>query len=142
MVTTERDRGIGLETESLTAVHWAAVGLAVLTGVIHLYLYAVEGFLPFLLGGLGYLGAVVLLLLNVRRLILYAVGIPFVLVHIAGWVAAGMPDGGWALAAAPALVNLGTVDKFVEVLLLVALAYLVWASVRTPVPSGQREQTS
>lgn len=121
-MTTE-DAGIGLEVGSFTAVHWFAVLLAVATGAIHLFLYAAEGFLPFLLGGLGYFGAVVLLLFNVRRRWLYLVGVPFVLLHIGGWVAAGMPDGGWVLEAAP-MVTLGTVDKLVEVLLLVTLIYL------------------
>ncbi|WP_224333364.1 hypothetical protein [Haloprofundus halobius] len=56
--------------EPLTRLHWTAVGLAATTGFVHLYLYWVQGFVPFLLAGLGFLGAVALLVTGVNRRIL------------------------------------------------------------------------
>lgn len=143
MAETASGFDFSLDTESLTPVHWGAIALALVTGVIHLYLFQVEEFLPFLLGGLGYLGAVVLLLVGFYRRILYLVGVPFVLLHIGGWVDAGMPDGGWVLGVAPDLVTLGTIDKVIEVVLLVLLVYLYWTETRTTAPQSPRaEQAS
>lgn len=80
---------------------------------MHLYLFWSEGWPPFLLGGLGFFGAIVLLLFDVFRKWLYALGIPFTLVHIGGWLAQGMPN-----------FRLGVFDKTVQVILIVLLAYL------------------
>lgn len=102
-----RKFGIGFEIESFTVVHWAAILLAAVTGVVHLYLFWNEGWPPFLLGGLGFFGAIVLLLFNVFRKWLYALGIPYTLAHIAGWLARGMPN-----------FRLGEFDKTVQVLLI------------------------
>ncbi|MFB6074727.1 MAG: hypothetical protein ABEJ89_06920 [Haloarculaceae archaeon] len=106
--------------------------------MIHLYLYTSEGFLPFLLGGLGYLGAVVLLLFNVRRRLLYLVGIPYALLHTVGWAAAGMPDGGWTLAALP-VVTLGSVDKLIEIVLIGMLVYLYRNESGAPAYATERQ---
>lgn len=130
--------GIGLELESLTITHWVALMLVATTGVVHLYLYTTEGFLPFLLGGLGYLGAIGLFLFNVRRRILYLVGILFAALHIVGWISAGMPDGGWALSAFP-MVNLGTLNKLVEIVLVGLLGYLYRRESAATVPTSQQQ---
>lgn len=60
------------------------------TGVVDLFWN--EGWPPFLLGGLGFFGAIVLLLFDVFRKWLYALAIPYTLAHIAGWLARGMPN--------------------------------------------------
>lgn len=93
-----------------------AILLAAITGVVHLYLYTTEGFPLFLLGGLGFFGAILLLIIlpDYRRY-LYLVGIPYTLIFIAGWLAQGMPN-----------FQLGVFDKVVEVLLILILVYLYW----------------
>lgn len=106
--------------EPMTRLHWVASVLATITGVVHLYLYWVQGFLPFLLAGLGFFGAVVLLVVGVNRRLLYAVGIPFTGLQIVAWVVMGMPD-----------FALGVFDKTVEVALVAALAYLFVTERRT-----------
>ncbi|RRJ33761.1 DUF7475 family protein [Halocatena pleomorpha] len=72
-------------TESLTTLHWIAIGLTIITGVIHLVLgiMAFPGVLPtaFLLAGIGFFAGIGLLLLGYRRS-LYIVGVPFVAVQI------------------------------------------------------------
>lgn len=113
MAITARSQGYRFQTDTLTGVHWAAVGLATLTGVVHLYLYWTQEFLPFLLAGLGFFGAVGLLMLNFHRRALYAVGIPYTAVQMAAWYVQGMPE-----------FQLGVFDKAVQALLIVLLAYL------------------
>ncbi|WP_435333027.1 DUF7475 family protein [Haloarchaeobius sp. TZWWS8] len=108
-------RGIVLASrdEPLTRLHWVAIVLAVTTGIVHLYLYWMQEFIPFLLAGLGFLGAVALLVAGVNRRLLYAVGIPFTASQIAVWVVQGMPE-----------FVLGVADKSVQVALIASLAYL------------------
>lgn len=91
-----RDPRIGLSIWTVGPLAWLAIALTATTGLVHLYLYMVDGFLPFLLGGLGYLGAIVLLLvLPGYRRWLYLVGIPYVLVHLAaGWPRGCHPAAG------------------------------------------------
>lgn len=104
----------GFTTAGLTATHYAAIGLAGVTGLIHLYLYYAQEFLPFLLAGLGFFGAVGLLLtLPSYRPWLYLAGIPYTLAQMAGWYLAGMPD-----------FELGVADKAVQVALIGLLAVL------------------
>lgn len=117
-----------LETESLTRLHWVGVVLAVLTGLSHLVLAAL--FLPepfgivFLLAGLGFFGGVALLLLNVRRRLLYRVGVVYTLVQIVAYFPANAdyldPLLGW-----PAADPLGFADKVVQVALVVVLIQLI-----------------
>ena len=84
MATTTRRR-FRFETESLTSLHWIALVLAAITGVIHLYLFTTEGWIPFLLAGAGFFGAIVLVLFNVYRHWLYAAGIVYTLAQIVGY---------------------------------------------------------
>lgn len=116
MAETTRSIGrivLASRDEPLTRLHWVAIVLALTTGVVHLYLYWVQEFLPFLLAGLGFIGAVVLLVAGVNRRALYVVGVPFTGVQIVAWLAMGMPD-----------FALGVFDKTVELALITALAYL------------------
>jgi hypothetical protein len=114
----------GLQTDSLTPVHWLGVALAAITGVIHLVL--ASGLLStpigvsFLLAGLGFLGALVLLLLGVRRRLLYAVGIPFTGVQIVLWYLIRVQGNGLSSLGA-----LDYVDKAAQIALILVLGYLL-----------------
>jgi hypothetical protein len=76
-VTTAPAGRFGFDTATMPPTHWLLGGLAAVTGVIHLYLYVEQGFLPFLLAGVVFLGAIVAMLFNVYRRVVYALGIPF-----------------------------------------------------------------
>ena len=125
-MATETDTagGLALQTDSLTTIHWVGVALALVSGVIHLVIGV--GFLPsgfgiiFVLAGLGFFGAVALVLLDLRRRLVYLVGVPFTGVQIAIWYQVQVAERG--------LFNLGTldyVDKAAQVLLIVILLYLI-----------------
>lgn len=120
--TATRHRRIGFETASLEPLHWLAIVLAAATGAIHLYLYTTEDWLPFLLAGVGFFGAIVLLIvLPGYRRWLYPLGILFVLVQIVGYVF--LPLGPlW----------LGILDKVIQVALILVLVQLF----RTAQPVG------
>ena len=113
MATETAESGLGIETNTLTGAHWAAIGLAATTGLVHLYLFWSQEFLPFLLAGLGFFGAIALLLVGIRHRFLYLAGVLYTLAQMGGWVAAGMPDF-W----------LGVFDKIVQLALIVVLVYL------------------
>lgn len=111
----------GTETASLTGVHWSAIALAGVSGLIHLVLAAIFPAtvlrVSFLLAGLGFLGAIVLFLLDYRRRLLYLVGIPFTGVQIVLWYVVVQPT--------PGTVNvLDVIDKTAQVVLIVLLVYL------------------
>jgi hypothetical protein len=105
-----------VETDSLTSIHWLAVGLAVLTGVIHVYAGVVEGRLPLLLAGVGFLVAIGLFLLDYRRRMLYLVGVAYTGIQIPLWYVANAGE----------FTALGYVDKIIQVILIAILAYLYW----------------
>ena len=112
---------VRFETASLTATHWVAIGLAALSGLIHLLLAVIISQTAlrasFLLAGIGFLGAILLVLVNYRRRLLYLVGIPFVGVQIVLWYLVVEPT----LATLHAL---DAVDKLAQTLLIVLLIYL------------------
>lgn len=111
---TVRQPTFELTTRGLTGTHYAALVLASVTGVVHIYLYVVQGFLPFLLAGLGFFGAIgLLLVMPGYRSWLYLAGIPYTLIQMGGWVVAGMPD-----------LALGVADKVVQVALIALLVVL------------------
>lgn len=108
------ERGeIGFDMSKMSWAHWLAALLTAVTGGIHVFLYFDQGFLPFLFAGVVFYGAIVGLLFNVYRRLLYVIGIPFVLGQIGLWAAQGMPD-----------IEIAIVDKPVQVLLILLLAYL------------------
>lgn len=122
---TQRSRiGLADGLESLATLDWVAVVLAVATGAIHVYLYMTEDWLPFLLAGAGFFGAIALLVALPRyRHWLYPVGALFVLSQIVGYL---------LLPLGPLWI--GVLDKVIQVALLVALVQLF----RT---SGKSEST-
>jgi hypothetical protein len=125
-MATETGSGVSLDLDTLTPVHWVGVVLAVVSGAIHLALGV--GFLPspfgvsFVLAGLGFAGAVALLLVGYRRRLLYGVGIPFTGVQVVLWYLVRVRGEGF-----PAFgeATLDYVDKAAQVLLILVLAYLL-----------------
>lgn len=105
-----------VETESLTTIHWLAVLLVLATGVIHVYAGIVEGRIPVSLAGIGFLGAVVLFLLDYRRPLLYLVGIFYTAVQFPLWYVANAGE----------FTAVGYADKTIQAVLVVVLAYLYW----------------
>jgi hypothetical protein len=121
---TDTAGGLALQTDSLTTVHWVGVVLALVSGAIHLYLGVSFLSSPlgiaFLLAGLGFFGAVALVLLDVRRRLVYLAGVPFTGLQIAIWYQVQVAQRG--------LFNLGAldyVDKAAQVGLIVILLYLI-----------------
>lgn len=109
-------------TASLSPLHWVGIALAVVTGIVHLVLGI--GFLPhwmgvaFLLAAGGFFGAVVLVVLEYRRRLLYLVGIPYTAVQIVLWYALNQPAGIADISGAEAI------DKLAQVALIVVLLVL------------------
>lgn len=116
--------GSTLATESLTTLHWFGIVLALVSGVIHLAIGIGSITNPlgvsFVLAGLGFFGAVALLLVDYRRRLLYAVGVPFVGVQIVLWLALNQQ---WSLAL-DTIDPSEAVDKVAQVVLVVILLVL------------------
>ncbi|NLV09554.1 hypothetical protein ACAH01_14655 [Halomicrobium sp. HM KBTZ05] len=116
--TADRQSEGTLATESLTTLHWAGIGLAAITGAIHLWLgvsfLSSPMGLTFLFAGVVYVGAIIGVLLDVRRRLLYLLGIPFTAGQIPIWLAVNWPDLG----------AIGIGDKVVQVALIAVLAVL------------------
>jgi hypothetical protein len=83
----------GLDLETITPLHWVAVGLALISAVIHL-VFGIELLLDgrntqlavsFVLAAGGFVGAVVLFLFDYHRKWLYLIGIPFTGFQIVYW---------------------------------------------------------
>lgn len=114
---SRQDEG-ALATASLTTLHWIGIALAAITGGIHLWLGV--SFVPsplgiaFLFAGVVYVGAIAGVLLDVRRRLLYLLGIPFTAGQIPIWLAANWPDLG----------AIGIGDKVVQVALIAVLVVL------------------
>jgi len=113
-----------LAVESLTPLHWLGVAMALISAAVHIVLGV--GFLPhwmgvlFVLAGGGYIGGVLLLVIDYRRRLLYLVGIPYTLVQIVGWYVVNQPASVADLTAA------GAIDKAAQLVLIVVLAVLYW----------------
>lgn len=114
------DRPLALD--SLTPLHWLGIAMALVSALVHLVLGV--DFFPhymgvlFLLATGGFVGAVVLVLLDYRRTVVYLAGIPFTLSQIVGWYVVNQPDGLSALGAAD------IVDKVAQVVLIAVLVVL------------------
>jgi hypothetical protein len=126
-VTETESNAVSLELSSLRPLHWVGVVATVTTAVVHLTLGV--NLVPstlgisFVLAGLGYLGGVTLLLLNYRRRVVYAVGIPFTLIQVILWYYRN-----FALTTRSFPVHVsgtGVVDKGSELILLAVLVTLL-----------------
>lgn len=116
-------RGFGFNIGTLGGLHAVAIGLAATTGLIHLYLFVDEGFLPFLLAGAGFFGAIGLMLVTkgVYRHLLYLAGIPYTLAQIGAYYVVEQPE------SVADMSMIAIVDKVVQISLIVVLAYLFYA---------------
>ncbi len=96
--------------------------MALVSALVHLVLGI--GFLPhymgvlFLLATGGFVGAVVLVLIDYRRTLIYLVGIPFTLVQIIAWYQVVQPDSLAVLGAAD------IIDKVAQSILIAVLIVL------------------
>lgn len=105
-----------IETESVEPIQWLAVGLVLLTGIVHIYAGIVEGRLPVTLAGVGFFAAIGLFLLDYRRRQLYLVGVLYTAIQLPLWY----------VAKAGEYTALGYTDKAVQIVLIALLAYLYW----------------
>ncbi|WP_331235211.1 DUF7475 family protein [Natronorarus salvus] len=114
---------VSLSLGTLSTVHWLGIALALVSAGVHLVLGV--GFLPhpmgilFILAGTGFAGAVVLLLIDYRRRLLYLVGIPYTGVQIVLWIALNLER---ISAGEIPPSHLG--DKVAQVGLILVLVYL------------------
>jgi hypothetical protein len=112
-----------LSLDTLSPTHWVGIALALVTAAIHLVLGV--GFLPhpmgvlFVFSGLGFVGAVVLLLFDYRRRLLYAIGIPYTGVQIVFWAVLN-----WETISAGTIPPSHAVDKVAQVGLILVLIEL------------------
>lgn len=111
--------------ETVSDLGWVVVALVFLTGVFHVYAGLIEGRIPVTLAGVGFLGAIVLYLMDYRRRLLYAVGILYTAVQFPLWY----------VAKAGEFTTVGYVDKTVQIAIIMLLAYLLWRS--RPASSAQ-----
>jgi len=125
-MTTERRRS-RVRTDTLTGLHWVGIAAAIVTAFVHLLLgiRMLPGGLAisFVLAGLGFLGAVVLVLVDYRRPTVYRAGIPFTLVQIVLWYYINFAAGPKSFPTD--VGTLGAVDKLAQVVLLVVLVRLL-----------------
>lgn len=107
-----------IKTETLGPMHWIAVGLAALSGVIHLAL-GVQFFpgaqpIAFLLAGVGFFGGIILFLRDYRRQQLYVVGGLFTALQILLYL--------WLnVRVQPSVSPVEAIDKAAQVLLIILL---------------------
>lgn len=121
---TAESRNLSLSIDSMGGLHWLGIVAALVTAVVHLQLgvrFAPNPLgISFLLAGLGFLGAVVLVLLDYRRRTVYAVGIPFTAVQILLWY--GLNFG---MSFPPDVGTFGVVDKLAQIVLIGVLVALL-----------------
>lgn len=111
-----------LEHESLTTLDWIGVVLALITATVHFVIgvtfFPQVGGIAFLLAAGGFVGAIVLLVVDYRRPLLYLVGIPYTGFQIVAWYAINRPAGAADIGPATAI------DKLTQLLLIVVLVLL------------------
>ncbi|WP_135666152.1 DUF7475 family protein [Halorhabdus rudnickae] len=126
MATTETT-GPTIRTESLGGLHWVGILAALVSAAIHLLLgvrLLSSGIgISFVLAGLGFLGAIVLVLIDYRRRTVYAVGVPFVLVQIILWFMLNFINGPKTFPTD--IGTIGAVDKIAQLVLLGVLVALL-----------------
>ncbi|MXR50241.1 hypothetical protein GRX03_01270 [Halovenus sp. WSH3] len=112
---------------ALTGIHWIGICAALVSAGVHLLLgvrMLSSGLgISFVLAGLGFVGAVGLVVVGYRRRAVYAVGVPFVLVQIVLWFALNFLGGPKSFPGD--IGTLGAVDKLAQVVLLGVLVVLL-----------------
>lgn len=128
-MAADNTAGVVLRTESLGGIHWVGIVAAVISAGIHLLL-GVRMFpsgmgVSFVLSGVGFLGAIGLVLIGYRRRTVYALGIPFVLVQVVLWLVINFVNGSKAFPGD--IGTFGAIDKLAQVVLLGVLVVLLRA---------------
>lgn len=126
-VSTTTSSGATLSIDTLDTLEWLGILAALVSAAVHLLLgvrMLPSGLaISFVLAGLGFLGAVALVLYDVRRRTVYAVGIPFTLVQIVLWY--GFNFAGPDKSFPGDVGTLGAVDKVAQVVLIAVLVALL-----------------
>ena len=127
-MTQAETRGISVQLGSLGVVHWVGILAALVSAGVHLLL-GVRMFpsgmgISFILAGIGFVGAVVLVILNVRRRVVYALGIPFTLGQIVLWYLVNFTGGEKSIPGD--IGTLGAIDKIAQVVLIAVIVVLLW----------------
>jgi len=121
------DTGGPVETEPLGGLAYVGIVAAIISGLIHLQLgvsfIASPLGISFLLAGLGFLGAVGLVVRNYRRRTVYAVGVPFTAIQIVLWYYVNFAAGSKTFPAD--VGTLGVVDKLAQLVLIGVLIALL-----------------
>ena len=121
---TESD---AVDLDGLGSLHYLGIALALLSGVIHLFLGV--NFLPetlgvaFLFAGVAFLLGAGGVLRNYRRRLLYQLGIPFILGQIVLWYFLNFAAGEKSFPGD--VGGIGAVDKLAQVALIVVLVVLL-----------------
>jgi hypothetical protein len=119
--------GLSVELGSLGGLAYVGIIAAIVSAVIHLRLGA--GFISsplgisFILAGVGFLGAVVLVLLDYRRRLVYAVGIPFTAIQLVLWYFLNFAAGSKSFPAD--IGTFGAADKVAQLVLIGVLVVLL-----------------
>jgi hypothetical protein len=107
-----------VERESLSALHLAGIALAVVSGLLHLFLGVNFIGSPigwsFLVAGIGFFAGSAAVVANYRRPLVYLLGIPFTLGQVVAWYAINAPD----------FSGVGFIDKGAQVALVALLVVL------------------
>ncbi|QHS16598.1 hypothetical protein GWK26_05270 [haloarchaeon 3A1-DGR] len=115
--------GARLDPESLDRLHQLGIGLAAVTGVIHLMLGLGAPTTPLgaasILAGIGYAVAIGLVLVGYRRRLVAAIGIGYVGSQVVLWYVINRPSS--LAAVSPAAM----VDKPVQLLLIAVCVAIV-----------------
>lgn len=115
--------GSRIDTASLTPLAWVGIAMALVSAVIHLVI-AVDVLLPsmlgisFLLAAGGFVGGVVLVVLDYRRRLVYLLGIPFTGSQIVLWYLLNQP------VTLETVGTLDVVDKVAQAVLIGCLFVL------------------
>jgi len=126
-MSTAATRDTAKSIDTLDGVHWLGILAALVSAAVHLLLGV--RMLPstlgisFVLAGLGFVGAVGLVLLGVRRRAVYAVGVPFTLIQIVLWYGVNFAGSGKSFPAD--VGTLGAADKVAQVVLIAVLVVLL-----------------
>lgn len=117
------EEGFSLALDSLESLHWLGIGLAAVSGVIHLYLgvqFIGDGLgVPFLFAGVVFLVGIAAIVVDYRRRAFYALGVPFTLGQIVLWYVFNS-----SRIAAGDVGPIDIVDKVAQVLLVAVLVVL------------------
>jgi len=107
-----------VERESLSALHLAGIALAVVSGLLHLFLGVNFIGSPigwsFLVAGIGFVAGSAAVVANYRRPLVYLLGIPFTLGQVVAWYVINAPD----------FSAVGFIDKGAQVALVALLVIL------------------